>query len=470
MKLRTMKLAAALIAALILMTAVSPAFAVEDAQRLDAAYSLGVLRYNKGDYDKALESFNKALTFCDENSSKDMYANIHLQIALIYDNQGKLEEALAETDEVLRVIPDMPEAFLIKAEVYLKSEDLTATAENLEKYVELTGNTDYYEMLSQIYTQLGDSEKALENYQKHIEAQSIEGAESRFTMAEYKKDSGLYQEAITDYEACIGDEKYGHQAVYAIGICQMMLGDYENAVATFDGCKEFAAECDGLYYNTGVACMRLNRMPEAIEAFTVSYENEDYKTDAIYNRALCRYEVIDNEPVNPAEGETEEEAAERKTAEYRGIIDDLNSYLDSKTGEATASADAAYYYRGWCYTRIREFDNAIADFTTCIEQGVYADECLYIRGANYLQLGKNEEAKADFTASIEKEINVNESVFYRAVASQNQDDHEAAIADFTASIENGYEQALSYYGRAQSYLAVGDEDHYEEDLEKFLEY
>ena len=45
-----------------------------------------------------------------------------------------------------------------------------------------------------------------------------------------------------------------------------------------------------------------------------------------------------------------------------------------------------------------------------------------------------------------------------------------ALKDLTACIEHGYNLGQSYYQRAQVYSAMGDDEHYVEDLEESLNY
>lgn len=431
---------------------------VADTQRLDTYYSLSINYINREDYDKAMEYLDAALGYCNESDNPDMYADIHLKKGCVYTMQGDSEKALKELDEAIRVKESLSEAWLVKTQVYSDTEKYAEAIESLEKYIEMSGDFNMYETLSQLYQQVGDSEKALEAYNKFAENVGASETEVAYRKGVYKMGAGMYAEAIEEFKPCLKDETYGASAAYNTGVCYMNSGDYENALAAFDQCVEAGGSFDGLSYNRGVCLMTTGKFPEAIEAFTASAEGESFRTDALYNRAVCQM----------------------SSGEYEAAIADFTSYIDERAaaakaeagdgGEPASTVDVANYYRGVCYLSTNDFQNAVNDFTACLENGVSEADSLFNRGLSYLQAGEFESAKADFSECIKNENNVDEALFYRAYANRYLGEFDAAIADFTACIDHGYNLGQSYYQRAQVYNDMKDDEHYVADLEESLKY
>lgn len=431
-----------------------------DSQKLDTYYSLAINYISRENYEKAMEYLNACLDYCDEESNPDLCADVHLKKGCVHTMTGDYENAVKELDEAIRIQDALTDAWLVKTQAYSENGQNTEAIESLEKYIELTKDNSMYETLSQLYLQAGDVQKANEAYSSFAEASSESDVEASYLKGVYELGLGLYAEAAEDFEACLNDTTYGVSSAYNTGVCRMNIGDYENALVAFNQCAEAGGTYDGINYNRGVCYMTQGSFEEAIEAFAASIDNESYKEDATYNRAVC-YMSLGN--------------YDEAIADYTGYIDNRAAALSevNEAGEESkpeSVVDLASYYRGVCYLSKGEYDKAVEDFSTCLENGVAEADSLFNRGLSYLQGGKFEAAVDDFTACIDNASNVDEAHFYRSYAYRYLGQNEEALQDLTACIENEYNLAQSYYQRAQVYNDLGDNDGYVEDLEASLAY
>ncbi len=376
----------------------------------------------KEDYETAQAELDKVLANCDEQNSPDVYAEAHLKKGCAYTLIQDYENAMAELEEVLRLYPENQEALLVKTQVYTETGENAAAAETLEKYIELSGDNEMNETLAQLYSAAGDADNAVKAYKAYLDANQVEGAGSIFSMANYKLESGLFTEAAADYESILTDAEYGKLASYNLGLCWINLEDYEKALPYFEACMDNAEAFDGLYYNIGVCYRNSQKFAEAADAFQKSAETETYKKDALFNGAVCNLFI----------------------EEYQKATDGFTAYLDLLNEQAKAAAaegeevktvvEAANYYRGVCH----------------------------------LSLGEYEKAMEDFNACIENDISANESLFSRALAFYGLGDAESALADMTTCIENGYNLSDSYKQRGNIYNAIGDIEKAQADWEESL--
>ena len=467
-----------LLALIILMLALlAPACLAEavtfDQQKLDTNYALALAYIGREDYDKAMGFLDTCLTLCDENSATAVYADVHLKKACIYTIRQDYDKAMTELDETLRVQPDLSEAYLVKTQVHSDRGEYEEAADALQKYIDLTGDKSLYEVKAEIYSAVGNVDKALESYKVYAESGSESPVEASYKTAIYNMEKGKFEDAIRDFATCLKDKTYGPSSQYNTGVCYMRMEDYESALKALNEVKD--QEFDGLNYNIGVCSMLLEKTEDAIAAFGASIEKESFVSDALYNRAICYVSV----------------------KEFAKAIVDFTAYLDSMKAqkveqlnaqaaqEAEASGkkaktvkpeevedvvDVATYYRGVCHLSVNNFDAAIADFTACIDQNLSVDDSRFNRGITYLQAAKNEEAKADLTECIKNGYNTDAATFYRSFALVALGDTDGAIADLTTCIDHGYNLGQAYYQRAQVYMVTGNNDGYVADLEESLKY
>ena len=264
-----------------------PAFA-EETQKLDTYYTLAVHYINAGEYDKALTYLNACFDYCDEKQSAALAADLYLKRGCVYTMKGDNEPALNDLAKATEISPEMADAYLVRVQIYSDSGLYSEAVENMEKYIELTGDQEMYATLAQLYEAKGDYEKALSSYGAYTDAAAVSDAEANYQRGVYKMNLGLFSEAAQEFEACADDETYGVSSLYNIGVCRMNAQDYAGALEALDRCVEAGGEFDGLYYNRAVCEMSQTEYEKAIADFTVSIEKESYGEDALYNRAVCR--------------------------------------------------------------------------------------------------------------------------------------------------------------------------------------
>ena len=513
MKTRMVKRIPALLLTLVLLAVSLPTRAESSGStKLNTYYSLALGYLRKEDYGQAMEYLEAALSLCTEETDADMYADLHLKKGCIFTIRKEYEEAVKELDETIRVRPDLPEAYLVKVQVYSETNNLAETIVNLEKYIELTGDISMNETLANLYLQAEEREKAEESFRKLVEGNSTDPADVPYNLAVYEMGAGMYEEALANLRANTADPARTPGLHYNSGICLMMLGNNAEAVTEFTASLETENYFSNAIYNRAVCNMNLQEFRTAIEDFT-SYINaltqrvmqaaaetaeavevlegevaaadaegtaETGETAEAEEAAVEVVEVTETEAEGAAEtgeiAEAEESAVEvvevtETEAEGAAAVEEMaGAEPEGESEAAKLPVDEAWYFRGVCYISVEEYENAAADFTTCLEYGVNTMESQFNRGLSLLQSGKYEDAKADFTASIENGFMADDALYYRSFAERYLGENEAALADLTLCVEHEYNLGYTYTQRAQVYQALGDEENYLADLEASLEY
>lgn len=93
-------------------------------------------------------------------------------------------------------------------------------------------------------------------------------------------------------------------------------------------------------------------------------------------------------------------------------------------------------FRGKAYSKKRNFDGAIADFTEAIRLNPKNDSPFYFRGGAYLENGDYDRAIADYTEVIQlNPTDVFASYYGRGLAYMGKIDYGRAVSDFIIVVE-----------------------------------
>jgi len=116
---------------------------------------------NNGQYDKALECFNKAI----ELDPKDYLG--YVGRGEVYSEFVRYEEAIADFDTAIRLNPEDDEAYFEKGQVLEKLGDYESAVEYYSKAIELKSDDAYYYFTrGSAYQKLERNDEAIADFRK----------------------------------------------------------------------------------------------------------------------------------------------------------------------------------------------------------------------------------------------------------------------------------------------------------------
>ena len=245
--------------------------------------------------------------------------------------------------------------------------------------------------MAQFILEKGDIKAAQAAYDKFVAGAGAEVEEAGFQAGLYKMEAGNFREAIADFDVYKDNETYGAGAMYNIGICRMNLGEFATAVEAFVSCEEKGGTFEGLYYNRGVCRLLTEKWADAATDFAKSIETEPYRDDATYNLGICQMQQEDYE------------TAEATFTQY--IAENDKTPENGEQAEAGSETErivnyGAYYYRAACRAALGKLEDAVADYTVCIEQQYELAQSYYQRAQVYAALGDTGKQNADLAESL----------------------------------------------------------------------
>ena len=108
--------------------------------------------------------------------------------------------ALLNLDAALAVDSKLGDAYLVRTQVYSAMGDIDNAIENLKKYIELTQDTSLYESVAQLQEARGDIAAAQEAWEKYVSNAGAEIEDAQFQNGLYKMEAGDWEGAVASFE------------------------------------------------------------------------------------------------------------------------------------------------------------------------------------------------------------------------------------------------------------------------------
>ena len=279
---------------------------------------------------------------------------------------------------------------------------------------------DAYNNRGTAYTDVGDSGRALADFDRAIELNPnyVHAYNNRgSTYAE----KGDYGRAIEDFDHAIELDSNYADAYSNRGNAYRAQENFDRAFADYGKALELNPSLATTYYNRGVTYNNKGEVDLAIADYTKAIELNLNHADAYYNRGV----IYNNK------GEVD-----LAIADYTKAI------------ELNLNHVSAYYDRSLVYHKKGEFARAIKDCEHTIELNPNHADAYNSRGIAYRQIGKLTRAIADFDRSIE--LNPNDASAYnnRGGSYYNKGNYDCALKDFNRAIELNPNFAEVYNNRA----------------------
>ena len=223
-----------------------------------AYYNRGFERLDMGDFDGALEDYNRSI-------------QLNPQQATAYNNRAMAkyqlanpEGAIADYTEALRLKPTEWVTYFNRGVARYHLQDYEGAIADYNAAIRLAPEeTTLYFQRAEAYRQLRDYEKAIASYSELVERSQDAVAYNNRGLARYNLED--YQGSIEDYTEALRLKP--SDAVYYSnrGVARLKAGDAKGAVSDFDEALKLNPEYASAYNNRGQARSSLDDAEGAIE-------------------------------------------------------------------------------------------------------------------------------------------------------------------------------------------------------------
>jgi tetratricopeptide (TPR) repeat protein len=287
-----------------------------------AYYYRGRAWYGKGDLDKAIADFTKAIAINPEDFNA--YYNRGLALA----NKGAFDKAIADFTKAIKINPNFAYTYGHRGKVWYDKKDYDKAIADYTKAIKLDPNDfDAYDNRGKAWDKKGDHDKAKVDYAMAKELMAAADFEQELMddIFNYDKAKAINPKAL---------------AFYNSGLAWYDKKDYDKAITDYTKAIEIDSKYADAYYYRGAAWHDKGNLDKAITDYTKAIAINPKDTDAYYYRGRAWYGKGD---------------LDKAIADYTKTIELKPKYTD------------AYYYRGLAWELKGNHDKAIADFTTAIQ-------------------------------------------------------------------------------------------------------
>jgi tetratricopeptide (TPR) repeat protein len=215
--------------------------------------TVGLARYESGDYEGAISRFTKALAQSNAPDQIIDPVDIYFYRGSAYYFKAKaganvLDHAIADLDEAIKLKPDLYEAYYNRGLAYAGGEQYDLMIADFSKAIELKPNSSkaYYNR-GLTYSKKGQHDLAAADYSKAIELKPDDPEAYNNRGNEYTK-TKQYGLAIVDYTKAIKIKSDLVMAYHNRGLTYAVTEQYDLALADFSKVIKLKPDDPSAYY------------------------------------------------------------------------------------------------------------------------------------------------------------------------------------------------------------------------------
>lgn len=223
--------------------------------------SLGIVYYDKGWVDKAIEQHQIAI------SLKPGYSLAHNNLGVAYFAQNKLNEAIAEYKEALILDPDNSDAHFNLGTVFQKQDRADAALNEYKNAIKLRPyEPDVHYSLGSLYLDQGKLEEAMKELQMAL-IQKSDYPDAHFKLGIIYYMQRNLDRAVQHYRHAI-DLRPDNQMYYNnLGIVLAEMGDFDAAIRALQAALKIKPNYPDSHINLGIALYKYGQIDEAVHQF-----------------------------------------------------------------------------------------------------------------------------------------------------------------------------------------------------------
>lgn len=390
---------------------------------------LGIAEYEKGNYLKAVEYYNRAIEAAPDDSC------VHNDLGLTYYALRKYDEAISEYDKAIELGPDFLDAYFNRGQAYWRKGGYNDT-EFLDKAV--TDYTRVIELNPDDMDAYYNRALAYSTYMHWHKKETVEGSKkSGFT----PEATQYFVKALIDFQKVIdSDSPYSALAIagranlyYRHAEWDLAIMEYKKAIERKDEIIAVVGEdgYGGMFAPMGRTYMALEDMENAYLSYATFMDLVDNPLETFHDQGTG---VGMGYALYAAKNQEKYEKAAEWYAKRIAILDEPKQ--------------SDFFDKGFCHYKLKEFDKAIENYN----KGLDMDPPDETSGHGY---GTSEAEARRYLGMVYKEkgnAEMSEREFYKAVElySKKKDSEDKAGAGKAGLSQTNYE------GRGLCYLELGE--------------
>lgn len=396
------------------------------ANRANLLFSMGILNWRRGDFEKAAQFIHTTLEIAGKIQDKWFEAVCYNAVALVKTALGRMDEAVESLKQASSLAPGQTFHWNNLGNLYCQLDRQEEAMAALEKAIELNPlDAVSWNGLGNVYQKLGRCDDAIATYQKAIEF-APNCAYPWIGLGDVFASSERIEEAVAAYQKAIQINQRIIHPWISLGNIFEKQRHSQDAIRAYQKAFEIDPNNAQLWNEQGNVYLNADAYDEAINAYRKAIELDHRFGWPYSNLALAYSHKGKHTEAIPL---------------YQKSIELFSSNRDKAS---------AWNRLGNTYQQLHDYDNAIAVYQRAVE--LDPDNATFKKDLDEIHndLGQVDEA----------------AVTYKRVTEINsQNDYGHAILDYQRAVElvvldpdntsfrndpNGYHRALGYLGEADA--------------------
>ena len=233
-------------------------------------YERGLAYYSAGNYQEAINNFNKAI-YLDPNNPY-----FYNSRGDAYFGQKEFQKAFNDYKIATKLNPNNSYFYYNKGLAYYCTENYQEAIDNFNKAINLDPNiSDYYGDMGASYYLLKKYQEAINNFNKAIDLDPSNVYYYCFRGASYR-DSENYNKAIENFNKAIDLDPNNASYYYYRGVSYYLLKKYQEAIKDFNKAIELNPNNDSFYIGRWLIYRDLGDHNKATKDFDKAIESKYY--------------------------------------------------------------------------------------------------------------------------------------------------------------------------------------------------
>ncbi len=368
--------------------------------------------------DEQAESFRRAVELQPE------FAAARYNLALTYLGQNAYDLALAQLTALQSLEPDQPRSYVLKAEIYLRTDRAGEAETELEKAVGLAPtDAEAWRYLARAQFQRGFFEQALES-QRHAATldPGLEGLD--LDQAVLLQRLGKLEEAAECYRRHLGKNPDDFEAHASLAALLVDLGDQGGALEELLKAERIQPEDTEIRKQIGFLYLQLGKLEEAKQRL----EGIDSPT-ALGNLGLI--------------------------ARKQNQLDEAVSYF-SKALAKDPEDPELWVNLADVYFSKRDEPRALAGYEKAVALGAADYETFFNLGALYANQDDNSKASEWLRKALQLKPDSADAHYSLGIVLERRQDPEEAFQHYLKAVANGSDSARLHFRLSVLYSRKGD--------------
>ncbi len=384
---------------------------------------------------------------------------------VVYRRKGEIDRAISDFNDGIKCLPPKIEPI---------GPQLDAGAPNSQLSTQQQERNNIVQQAAFIYFQRGlayydklQYDKAIADFTETIRLTPAAASGYVGRGAAYLAKDESHR-AIADFNEALNLEPGQAFAHLQRGVAYHRIGEADKALEDYSEVIKLTPRDPAPYVNRGIVYYTKKGLYDAaISDFTKSLELNPKEVNALINRGITYRQ----------RGETDEAIADFTEALRQGlqtadVLRLANLGERGKSPELARTADQvahAYYQRGMALMDKQDYNSALNDFNMTMRINPKEPRAYLGRGAANLKKGDLKQAVSDFDEAIKLAPGMAFAYFERGAAYHAVDDFQHAIADYSEAIKIDPKDAIAFINRGMAEIFVNKIDEAIDDFDAALD-